>query len=326
MKIAKLMLVISLALALIVSALMFRYLEDLKEEASLVDVSEIVVAVQTIAPGTKVTRDMLGTEAVDVSLIRADTIVSYEDIVGFYAIDHILVGEPISNQRILTADSSAIEMNLEGNHRAVTLVLPPQDSVANFISTGDYIDIMVYLAELSDDTRVIRPNIAKLILQKIEVLAINKNAFRQDSRDIDPSVEPGSIFVTLSIPVFDMEKLYFAEKNGALKIALRPVEDNNIYETDGAVWEDLFVNDQGMIKDFFPQYDIAPPSDNVIVSGNYTYTRSTYYTVQPGDTLRSISMDFYGTEENYTLLQEVNNIGDANLIISGTGIKVPVLE
>jgi pilus assembly protein CpaB len=203
-----------------------------------------------------------------------------------------------------------------------------QHSVANLIKPGDFVDLMVYLPAISDTNRIARPNITKLIMQKIEILAIDKNVFRTEQSDnnVEEVSAPASILVTLSIPVFDIEKLFLAEQEGILKLALRPIEDNNIYVTDGAVWEELFVNDQGQIKDLFPQYDVLPASDTQIVTEGFTYTRYIYYTIQPGDTLRSISYDFYGTEDNYRLLQRVNNIEDVNLIISGTGIRVPVLE
>jgi pilus assembly protein CpaB len=328
MKFARTILVIALALALITSVLVFRYLDTIEKEAEIKNMTEVIMSTVKIPPGTKITTEILRTELVDEELVQLDTITSYDQIVGQYAIDHILAGELISKERILEDSYSALEMNLKGNNRAITTRVEAQHSVANLIKPGDFVDLMVYLPAISDTNRIARPNITKLIMQKIEILAIDKNVFRTEQSDnnVEEVSAPASILVTLSIPVFDIEKLFLAEQEGILKLALRPIEDNNIYVTDGAVWEELFVNDQGQIKDLFPQYDVLPASDTQIVTEGFTYTRYIYYTIQPGDTLRSISYDFYGTEDNYRLLQRVNNIEDVNLIISGTGIRVPVLE
>lgn len=329
MKFARIILVIAIALALVTSVLVFRYLDTMEQEAETKNMTEVIMSTIKIPPGAKITTDMLRMELVDEALVRPDTITSYNQIVGQYAIDHILAGELISTERILEDSYSALEMNLKGNNRAITTRVEAQHSVANLIKPGDFVDIMVYLPAISDTNRIARPNITKLIMQKIELLAIDKNVFRTDQSAANSAEEvsaPSSILVTLSIPVFDIEKLFLAEQEGTLKLALRPIEDNNIYVTDGAVWEELFLNDQGQIKDLFPQFDVIPASDTKIETEGFTYTRYIYYTIQPGDTLRSISYDFYGTEDNYRLLQRVNNIEDVNLIISGTGIRVPVLE
>lgn len=329
MKFARIILVIAIALALITSVMVFRYLDSMEQEAEVKNMTEVVMSNIKIPPGTKITTDMLRTEMVNEELVRLDTITSYDQVVGQYAIDHILAGELISKERILEDSYSALEMNLKGNNRAITTQVEAQHSVANLIKPGDYVDIMVYLPAISDTNRIARPNITKLIMQKIELLAIDKNVFRTEERSLNseegPSA-PKTILVTLSIPVFDIEKLFLAEQEGTLKLALRPIEDENIYVTDGAVWEELFLNDQGQMKDLFPQFDVIPASDTTIETQGFTYTRYIYYTIQPGDTLRSISYDFYGTEDNYLLLKRANNIEDENLIISGTGIRVPVLE
>lgn len=329
MKFARIILVIAIALALVTSVLVFRYLDTMEEEAETQNMTEVVMSTMKIPPGAKITTDMLKTELVNEGLVRPDTVTEYNQIVGQYAIDHILAGELISKERILEDSYSALEMNLKGNNRAITTRIEAQHSVANLIKPGDFIDIMVYLPAVTETTRISRPNITKLIMQKIEILAIDKNVFRTEQTTVGTEVEesaPQSILVTLSLPVFDIEKLFLAEQEGTLKLALRPIEDNNIYVTDGAVWEELFLNDQGQMKDLFPQFDVIPASDTTIETEGFTYTRYVYYTIQPGDTLRSISYDFYGTEDNYLLLQRVNNIEDVNLIISGTGIRVPVLE
>ena len=38
------------------------------------------------------------------------------------------------------------------------------------------------------------------------------------------------------------------------------------------------------------------------------------YTVKHGDTLKSISREFYGDENKYTIIKEANNIQNENLI------------
>jgi pilus assembly protein CpaB len=48
--------------------------------------------------------------------------------------------------------------------------------------------------------------------------------------------------------------------------------------------------------------------------------------VQPGDTLKKISTQFYGDESKYNLIKDANNIKDENLILAGEVIKIPILQ
>ena len=49
------------------------------------------------------------------------------------------------------------------------------------------------------------------------------------------------------------------------------------------------------------------------------------YTVEPGETLKSISRKVYENEDKYTAIKEANNIQDENLILTGETIKISIL-
>jgi pilus assembly protein CpaB len=197
-----------------------------------------------------------------------------------------------------------------------------ESGVSDLIKVGDYVDVIVFLPEIKEAERIVRPDLVKMILQNIEVLAIDKNVYRKETeREIPPTH-----LVTLSVPVFEVEKLALAEDIGNIKLALRPLEGDYLHETEGTIWQEIVLDDFYRMKDLFPQYEVRPVPGTKINTDDYQYEKYYYYTVMHGDTLMKISEKFYGDPEKYILIQQVNRIEDGDEIITGTGIKIPVLK
>lgn len=283
----------------------------------------VVVAAENIYPGTQIVDEMLVDREIPDEALNADVVKDRSSIVGKYTKETIFANEQIQLARISGEAVSALGVNLQGNNRAVTIRSSGAKGVAHLIKPGDYVDVVAYLPAIEGEARIVRPNLTQIILQKSLVLAIDKQIVRDD--EVGTTI-PEGFLVTLAVPIWDVEKLVLAETEGTLSLALRPEGDNNIYRTDGAVWEEIMLDEFDEMKDFFPEYNIRRESDVVIQSGDVSYTSYVFYTIKYGDTLRSIAQDFYGDPNRYVLLKQVNKIDDENLILSGTGIKVPVLE
>ena len=86
------------------------------------------------------------------------------------------------------------------------------------------------------------------------------------------------------------------------------------------------MNDAKEMKNFFPKYKTKSPEEIKDNTTGVNYKKYVYYVIKQGDTLRKISEDFYGDATKYGLLKQINGIWNENLIETGTGIKIPVLE
>ena len=159
-----------------------------------------------------------------------------------------------------------------------------------------------------------------MVLQKVEVLAVNRQRDRVDqyTEEILPSYT-----LTLSVPVFQVEKLVLAQSVGSVSVALRPYDSSVIFNTPGVIWEDLLIDDFGQIKDLFPQFEVK--GQVKVESEAIEIERYQYYTVLYGDTLRAIAVKFYADETRYLLIKDVNQIDDENIIFPGMALKIPIL-
>ena len=164
---------------------------------------------------------------------------------------------------------------------------------------------------------ITRPDEARMILQNIEVLAVNKQINRPDSEsgkeDGIDEVE-SSFLVTLSIPVFAAERLVLAENIGNIKLALRPFREERTVTTKGTTVQDLYVDEA-------PDKDTEMPSVQEEAGGDYIL-----YQVQRGDTLQKLSEKFYGDKNKYEIIMKANNIKNKDLILTVEVLRIPLLS
>ena len=316
---------IALLFAVIGSGALYFYLKSFETPTPVVneiETTEVVIAVENIVARTMITESMVSVVSVPLQGLIGTPISTVDEIIGKYAKDNIYKNQQIHPESIIIDLNDELSLKLNGNHRAVTISVNDLSGVNGLVKPGDFVDVVLFLPQTTENNRV-RPDIVKLFLQNIEVIAINKNLSR--SAPESDSAEDTNYFVTLSVPVMDVEMLVLAKDIGSIEIALRPLEGDYLYVTEGAIWQELLLNDLNQMKDMAPEYEIIGTDENLIEGSNYNYDKYIYYVVEFGDTLRSISEKFYGDENLYTLLQQVNRIDDVDMILTGTGIKVPVL-
>lgn len=321
--IGKRLILISFIFALLASATVFVYLQSLKEPQDEIEKITVLVASETIPPRTIIEKNMIEEIEVTESSIFANFINKPSDILGKYTKETIFQNEGFIKNKLINEVEEELSIRIEGNHRAISINVSGGSGVSDLIKCGDFVDIIVYLSEKKEGQRIVRPDLSKMILQNIEVLAIDKNVYRDGEERIEV---PTNYLVTLSVPIFEIEKLVLAEDIGQIKLALRPLNNEYIYPTEGIVWQELLLDDFYKMKDMFPTYDIKQSPGTTVNQEEYEYEKYIYYTVQYGDTLKKISRAFYGKEDNYLLIKQINKLEDENLIMAGTGIKIPILE
>lgn len=316
---------IALILAMLGAGVLYLYLQSLETPVAVeVDTVEIVVAAVDIPANTIVTETMLMKIAVPQEAQIGQVIYELSDAVGLYTKVTIFKDQRIHPNALVRENEGRLSMHIKGDQRAISLPVNGSTGVSNLIQIGDFVDVIVYLPQLTEQSRIIRPDITKMILQRIEVLAIDRNMdmFREDD-----DTEIKSYHVTLAVPARHIEAFVLAKDIGIVDLALRPLEDDRVYVTSGIIWQELLLNDAGLIKDFFPEYNIFgnEAEEGAEITSSVTYDEYVYYTVQYGDTLRSISRKFYNTEQYYNLIGWINRIDDEDFIIAGSGIKIPIL-
>lgn len=259
-----------------------------------------------------------------------------EDIVGKFTAESILKGEGFPPERLMEDIDDELSLRIHGSMRAVSIMVDKNAGVSDMIRPGDRVDIFMYLPELTKNEVIIRPDITKLMLQNIEILSIRQNSNRQFPEEEDLQVPVYDM--TIAVPVLEIEKLYLAQNVGSIKLALRPFSGDTFYNSYGTIWEEIFLDQEMKLRDFFPEYEVQEDLSKVtedklgeyeeLVETDDLDTKATsteayeMYTVVYGDTLIKISVRYYGDASKYVEIKRINQLR-TNKIFPGQQLKIP---
>lgn len=325
----RLLLLVSIIFAILSSISIYFYLDSLtKENEVKVEMYKILVASENIVARTIITEEQIIEIEIPFESNSTQFFNKKEEIIGMYAKNDIDKDSQFNKSSLIVNQAEEISLKISGNMRAVSVGISGNSGIANLIKPGDRVDVVVYLPELRENQILIRPDIVKILLQNIEVLAVDQNLAAEKKEITDEEIEDSKklYIASLAVSIYDVETLILAKGIGMIDLVLRPIEGDYIYQTEGVIWQELLLDDFNNIKDMFPNYEVNIVGELYIDPNEIVYEKYVYYTVKHGDTLREISLLFYNTEELYLLLKQVNNIIDENIITAGMGIKVPILE
>ena len=314
----KKLILISFALAIIAASAAFIYLKSLSKPKNDVKEVTIPVASETIPERTKIEKKMLKEIKVPESTLISSYIKDSSEIIGKFTKEKILQNEGFIMDKISSTNENDLSFKIDENNRAVSLNVTGDTGVAYLIRPGDYVDVVVYITEKKDGQKIVRPEVAKTILENVKVLAVDMQVSRDTANDSKDKM-PNSFIVTVSVPSPDVEKLVLSEDIGSIKLVLRPVGNEIKSSTKGATVDDI------LQANAEPSSSIADKSAKTD-AGTSNKISFKYYTIKKGDTLKRISCAYYGTNDKYMLLKEFNNIKDENLIHPGITIKIPNLK
>lgn len=321
--------IFSIIFAMMSAGAAYGYLASLDDTPEVkTETFTILAAVEYIPARTKITGEMVKEVEIPFESESAQFLNDLGSIVGLYAKNGIFEDSQFHIDNLMQGKDEELSVKITGNMRAMSIGVSGNSGVANLIKPGDRVDVVMFLPELKQNQVVVRPDIVKIILQNLEVLAVDQDiTSAKEELAIDEVVDSQKFYLaTLAVPVFEVEALILAKDIGVLDLVLRPIEGDYLYVSEGAIWQELLLDDFDMLKDMFPNYEVNNVGEVYIDPNEIKYDKYIYYTVKSGDTLREISLLFYGTEDKYLLLKQVNNIGDENIITAGMGIKVPAIE
>lgn len=315
---AQKLIIIAFIFALIATFLLVIYLNTLKSPKAVTKKSLVLVAAETIPPRTQINKKMVKEVQVTDSTLFNDCITDYSQIIGKYSKETILNDEGFRKDKLLSESGDELSLKLDPDYRAISINVSQDAGVSDLLRPNDFVDIVAYFSEKKDGAVVIRPDLAKIVLQNIEVIAVDKQTNRDEKAKEDVKTA-NNFLITLAVKTSDLEKLVLSESVGSIKLALRPLKSDSIINTKGVNANDLVVdNNSNGNSDPVSSQGVGDKATN---SSGYNM-----YTVKHGDTLKSISRNFYGTPDKYTSIKEANNINDKNIIITGEVIKIPVLN
>lgn len=303
------MIFISFLLAILVAASVFMYLNSLKSSKKVVSETTILVASKTIPSRTLIDKSMLKEIKVSSNPMFNNYINDSLKIIGKYTKETILTNEGFLKEKLIDDKNDDLSTKMAEEHRAISIALSLDSGVSKLIRSGDYVDVIVYLPERIENQVIVRPDISKIILENIEVIAVDQKTIRSDKSDEKEKIAP-NFLVTLSVKTEDVEKIVLSEKIGSITLALRPIKSENVDETDGTIWQELISSNY---KD----------KNNNDTNDNHRDDNYTSYTIKKGDTLRKISEAFYGDSDKYEVIKESNNIENEDVIMPGVIIKIP---
>lgn len=212
----KLKIILSFVLALIISILVYNYINSLKEEVS------VVVAAKDIPQRVWIEQDMLKVVKLRKSdkeilapnaapdLKYMENAISKIDISSGKVINKntdIIAGsiQTLTDEKVINKDRTInYEYFIDGNHRLVTVRVDSQGAVNNMLKNGDYVDI-IYTSTISSNL------FSADILQHIEVFSIEK------IRDNDGESYQN---ITLSVTPQEAVDIVFAKRNGKIDLVL----------------------------------------------------------------------------------------------------------
>lgn len=322
-----LLLVVALIIAGVVSYNVYLFLDNNSVDTTegAVEYKNQFVARNNIRENSYITEEMIEEIQVPSSFDTSIYLTDKNAIVGQYANADIKKGEGFIKERLIDSESSKLITSISKGKRAVSISISQDKAVADLIRPSDYVDVFIFLNEKSVNDIVMREDISKLIIQRVKVLAIKQELTRNSQNEENAEEEKKSQYsITLELTPRDVEKVILGQNIGQLNLALRSINDTGIVKTNGEVWREL-LTERDLYKDWLYLNDgdssgtstidyFAPPEDYI------------EYTVRYGDTLRGIAAKVYGDEELFVFIKEANGIGNSNLIIAGSILKIPKLS
>ena len=206
----------------------------LRQSAAPAD--RIVVAASDVNLGQRITPDMLKLADWPVGNKPPGAAGDPKSIVGRVLKSSIQVGDPVTEAKLAPVGASGgLSAVITEGKRAITVRVNDVIGVAGFALPGNYVDVIVstQLEPLSGDRAGHPQNIAKIVLERILVLAVAQEVSRDDTK---PRVVNA---VTLEVTPAQAENLDLARSVGTLSLALRNQVDPLDAKTDGATKRSL---------------------------------------------------------------------------------------
>ncbi len=263
------LILLGLFLGIVSAVLVVVYLSQASEDGggdvSSAVVTPVVVAVQDIAAGTRVTEEMVELREISAGAILAGVFGDTADVIGQVTRVPLVPGEQViatkvtpTGAAITNVDNPPLAYVIPDGKRAISIQVSSAIGASGLIRPGDYVDIILSIKVDGEQprgdgtTERTSDQIAATILQNAQVLSIDQDVALtavSDGTEGAPSISdegdganPEATTVTLAVSPVHGEVLTAAENcgqnfSGRLALALRAFGDSTPVETR-SVWAD----------------------------------------------------------------------------------------
>ena len=214
------MIILAVILALLATGMCYFYLQNAVEKADQTEKAQVVQARVEIPKDTNITKEMVELVKVPVDSIHSRALRSLDDVVGKIALDAIISGEQVLQDRLVKeGDTKAgLPYQIPAGKRAITVAVDEVAAVGWHLQPGDHVDILgIVTAGEQGKSSVV-------VLQDVLVLAVGKNTQVTREQETEATIEVKT--VTLAVTLQEARPLMFANEEGKMRFALRSPVDH----------------------------------------------------------------------------------------------------
>lgn len=230
-------LIISFILAVITLVIIHNYISTVEQDEGDEDeYVEIVTLARDVAVGTRLSKEDLEYKEIPGDILHDGAVTSIDEAVGTLARQDLVEGEHLLRSKIHgEGDTSDLSYHLPSGKRAVTISVNEVSGTGGFIQAGDRVDVLttadVEQSSGEDETE----SMTKIVLQNLEVLAVGEKTGEQSQERVQLEET-----LTLAVSPWEAEVLTIADERGRIRLALRPVDEDDEVEAPGVTIEDIF--------------------------------------------------------------------------------------
>jgi pilus assembly protein CpaB len=192
--------------------------------------AKVIVAATSIAPGWTIAPEHLQTRTLPVNYIPDEVYRTAEEVVGRVAMERILFGEFIREERLADPEAGVgLTAIIPRGMRAYQVKVRGGQQVSGFLNPGNFVDVLAVCTEAN-------PPEARTILQSVTVLAVNDRMIDQSyddptsGRNKKKRVKPS---VTLALTPEHTQQVKHAAGACDISLALRnDIDVTNIQSND----------------------------------------------------------------------------------------------
>lgn len=197
--------------------------------------ARIVVATQDFQFGTQLTTTNLRLANWPANSVPQGAFVTVDEAIrgGRVALHPITIGEPVLASKVSGEGGRAtLSAILPEELRAVTIPVNQVTGVAGFVRAGDVVDVLL-TRQIPGDGASPSDQMTHVVLENVQVLAIDQIASESET---EPKVGQTA---TVQTDIIGAQKLTLARQVGALSLALRNVENQDVGGTRVVTTADL---------------------------------------------------------------------------------------
>jgi len=217
---------VAVILGLVTAYLIWNYLRQQDELKNRVPV---VTAAVDIPPRATITPDMVTMRSIPPDLVAPDAVRDRKAVEGKKTKVRIRANEQVrTNDFMTTGEVTTLSYEVPPGMRAISIAAGEVQAVGTAVKPGDMVDILATFVD-----PINRQETTKTVLQMIKVLAVNRG-------NTDPNSKEGAnSSMTLLVTPEQAEQLIAFDRQGTLRVALRPVQDDKTIDSAGVTLRDL---------------------------------------------------------------------------------------